>query len=239
MLEVVAFDGDDTLWHNESLFRFTQEWFRDLLAQDVGPEELEARLLATEMRNLRYFGYGIKGFVLSMIETAIEVTDGRVPASHIQAIIERGKEMREHPVELLPGVSSAIEALAPSRRLMVITKGDLFDQESKIAGSGLADLFWRVDVVSEKDVASYRRVLHAAGIDPHGFVMVGNSVRSDILPVLELGATAVHIPYHVTWSLEVAEGPLDGAERYHVLESIADLPELMERLEAQPSSSIP
>ncbi|WP_042696078.1 HAD family hydrolase [Azospirillum sp. B506] len=222
--EVIGFDGDDTLWHNESLFSMTQDRFRALLAHAADPNVLDRRLLEAERANLRVYGYGIKGFVLSMIETAITVTDGNVPARDLQSLIDFGKAMLEHPVELLPGVQEVMETLAGRHRLVLITKGDLFDQESKIARSGLSELFHAVEIVSEKDPATYRRVMDRHGIDPTRFLMVGNSVRSDILPVLATGAHAVHIPYAITWAHEEADVP---DEHYRRLESVRDLPALL------------
>jgi len=222
--ETIGFDGDDTLWHNESLFSMTQDRFRALLAHAADPTDLDRRLLEAERANLSVYGYGIKGFVLSMIETAIAVTDGHVPARDLQSLIDFGKAMLEHPVELLPGVKEVVETLAGRHRLVLITKGDLFDQESKIARSGLSDLFHAVEIVSEKDPAAYRRVMDRHGIDPARFLMVGNSVRSDILPVLATGAHAVHIPYAITWAHEEADVP---DEHYRRLESVRDLPALL------------
>lgn len=225
--DAIAFDGDDTLWHNESLFSMTQERFRAVLTAHAGgtaPADLDRRLLEAETRNLRYFGYGIKGFVLSMIETAVEVTEGGIPARDIRDLIDFGKAMLEHPVELLDGVAEVVGRLAAERPLLLITKGDLFDQESKVARSGLADHFRAVEVVSEKDPATYARVLARHGIAPARFLMVGNSVRSDILPVLALGAQAVHIPYHLTWAHEEAAAPAEG---YRRLDSLHGLPALL------------
>ncbi|WP_377809952.1 HAD family hydrolase [Azospirillum sp. A29] len=222
--ETIGFDGDDTLWHNESLFSMTQDRFRTLLAHAADQTDLDRRLLEAERANLSVYGYGIKGFVLSMIETAIAVTDGHVPARDLQSLIDFGKAMLEHPVELLPGVKEVVETLAGRHRLVLITKGDLFDQESKIARSGLSDHFHAVEIVSEKDPATYRRVMDRHGIDPARFLMVGNSVRSDILPVLATGAHAVHIPYAITWAHEEAEVP---GEHYRRLESVRDLPALL------------
>jgi putative hydrolase of the HAD superfamily len=229
MITVIAFDGDDTLWHNESIFSVTQERFRSLM-RPYQSEQLDERLFATETRNLRLFGYGVKGFTLSMIETAIEVSNGRIQADEIQNIIDAGKAMLHHPVEPLEGVRETVEALRSRYRLMVITKGDLFDQESKLARSGLADLFWRVEIVSEKDEPTYRRILTDAGINADEFLMVGNSIKSDILPVVALGARAVYVPYRLTWAHERAD--LNGAppERISTLDSLSGLPSLLEAL---------
>ncbi|UEM03177.1 HAD family hydrolase [Skermanella rosea] len=215
----IGFDGDDTLWHNESIFSMTQERFRAILGE-VDAAEVDRRLLETERRNLGLFGYGIKGFVLSMIETAIEVTDGRVAARDIQILIEAGKSMLAHPVDLLDGVAETVGYLSHSHRLVLITKGDLFDQESKIARSGLAELFDRIEIVSEKDPETYRRILARHDIPPERFLMVGNSVRSDILPVLEVGGQAVHVPYHITWAHEHVEPPAEG---YRRIDGMAEL----------------
>lgn len=202
VIDVIGFDGDDTLWHSEGVFALTQARFCELVSpyvDDADHEELERRLLDTERRNLNLFGYGVKGFTLSMVESAIEITDGRIPARLLQELIGLGKEMLDHPVELLDGVAEVVEELADRYRLVLVTKGDLMHQESKVARSGLADRFWRIEIVSEKDPATYRRLLWRHRVDPETFVMVGNSVRSDVLPVMEIGAFAVHIPYHVTW----------------------------------------
>lgn len=225
--DVIAFDGDDTLWHNEPIFSMTQNRFRRLMSAYVEEPVVEERLLAIEMRNLRIFGYGIKGFVLSMIETAIEISDQRADAGTIQTIIDFGKEMLAHPVELLDGVRGVIEELSPHYRLLVVTKGDLFDQESKLARSGLADLFWRIEIVSEKDEAVYHRIMRTHHIAPEEFVMVGNSIRSDILPVVATGATAVYVPYHMTWIHERAELPKDMGSQIHTLSAITELPGLL------------
>lgn len=201
----IAFDADDTLWHNETLFAVTSEQIGALLAPYAEPESLHRRLIETERRNLRLFGYGVKGFTLSMIESAIEVSEGRVSAAEIKAILEAGKRLLAHPIELLPGVRQTLEELAPKHNLMMITKGDLFHQESRIAMSGLGDLFTAVEIVSEKNPDTYRKIMGRYHLDVERFVMVGNSVKSDILPVLEIGARAIHIPYEITWELELAE----------------------------------
>jgi putative hydrolase of the HAD superfamily len=209
-IEVIAFDADDTLWHNESLFTMTQDKYKSLLAGYHTPEWIESRLFDTETENIQHFGYGVKGFTLSMIETAIELSEGRITGAEIYQIIEFAKEMLKSPIELLDGVQETIEELSQTHDLMIITKGDLFDQESKIARSGLADFFSKIEIVKEKDDEVYRRILSRYGIEKEKFAMVGNALKSDILPVLRLGATAVHIPYHTTWAREiVAEDELE------------------------------
>ena len=220
-VEVVGLDGDDTLWCNEQYFVDTQAAFRDVLAPYVnGDVDLGARLDAKERANLELFGYGVKGFTLSLVETAIEVSDGRISAPEIQRILDRGKEMLKQPVELLPGVAETVPELAERYRLIVITKGDLWNQEQKLARSGLAESLWQVEIVAEKDEATYGRILKGRGVDPATFVMVGNSVRSDVLPVLAIGGRAVHIPQELVWAHEVAEH--DGT--VPTLGSITELP---------------
>lgn len=232
MIEVIGFDGDDTLWHSEQLFVDTQAAFRDLLAPhvDLDEGELDTRLLEVEQRNLPTFGYGVKAFTLSLLETAIEVTKGQIPSRELQTILDLGKVLLDHPVQLLDGVVEAVDALTDRYRVMVVTKGDLLHQELKVARSGLAELFWQVEIVSEKDEATYQRVLDRWNIEPSSFVMVGNSVRSDVLPVLALGGRAVHVPYHVTWVLEHAEHDPQ-AHEFPVLESMAELPACISAME--------
>ena len=203
-IDVVGIDGDDTLWHSEGHFAVTEERFRDIISAWVDPDAASAALLDTERRNLRLFGYGVKGFMLSMIETAIQLSDRQVHASAIQEIIELGKALLDHPVELLDGVADAIDALAEHHRLVLVTKGDLFHQESKVAASGVAERFERIEIVAEKDAPTYLRVLGQMRSRPEQFCMIGNSVRSDIAPVLEIGGYGVHVPYHVTWAMEHA-----------------------------------
>jgi putative hydrolase of the HAD superfamily len=220
-VQVIGLDGDDTLWRNEEYFVDTQQAFRDLVAPYVnGDVDVAQRLDATERGNLELFGYGVKGFTLSLIETAIEVTNGRVAARDVQALLDLGKGMLLRPVELIEGVTETVPLLAEDYRLVVVTKGDLWNQEQKLARSGLAELMWRVEIVAEKDVATYSRILRRHDIDPSTFVMVGNSVRSDVLPVIEAGGRAVHIPHTVTWAHEVAEH--DGS--VPTLRSITELP---------------
>lgn len=205
MIRTIAFDADDTLWHNETYYREAEAWFQRLLEEHHDRGWIQERLFATEMRNLSHFGYGIKSFVLSMVETAVELTEGRVTGREIQQIIDLGKEMLAHPVEPLPHAREALEALRDRYQLLVITKGDLLDQESKLARSGLGPFFSGLEVVSEKDEAAYRGIFDRRGLDPAEFLMVGNSVKSDILPVVALGAQAVHIPYATTWVHEHVE----------------------------------
>lgn len=229
-IDTVAFDGDDTLWHNEPLFWASTRRFQELLAPYSDAEVLAERLTATEIANLGLFGYGIKGFVLSMIETAIEVSGGRVPNGVIQEFLDRGKEMLAHPVHLLDGVTEALAAVrSRGAGILLITKGDLFDQESKLARSGLAEYFDGVDIVSEKDAETYRRVLARHGAVPQRTAMVGNSVRSDVLPMLALGGWAIHVPYATTWVHERAEIPADHP-RYRHIAGMAHLTQALDHL---------
>lgn len=226
----VGLDADDTLWHNESVFRLTHERFAALLADHGDPDTIDARLAATEARNLRLYGYGVKGFTLSMIETALEVTGGRVPGHVIQNILDAGREMLDHPVEPLPGVGEALEMLhGRGVPLVLVTKGDLFHQERKLAASGLGDLFAGVEIVSEKTPLTYTRVFGRHGTGPREAVMVGNSVRSDILPALEAGAYAALVPYPLVWAHEHAEPPEN--PRFAVLGTLAELPGWLDTLD--------
>jgi putative hydrolase of the HAD superfamily len=229
-ITVVGLDGDDTLWHNETRFNVTQGELRDLLRRHVPDADVEAHLAETEMRNLGMYGYGVKAFTLSMIETAIQVTRGKIPATDLEVILGWGKRMLMEPTELLDGVEATLKLLGKRYDLLLITKGDLFDQESKLARSGLAGLFLGVEIVSEKDVESYRRILERRGIKPEEFVMVGNSLRSDVVPVLELGARAVHIPYQVTWHHEHVPDESLPHDGWYRIDNITELSRLLDTL---------
>jgi putative hydrolase of the HAD superfamily len=222
-ITTVGFDADDTLWHNESIFRLTQARFRELMADFAEPQALDARLAEIERRNLRLYGYGVKGFTLSMIETAMEITAGEAPARIVADILAAGREMLGHPVEPLPGVDQALAELSEGYRLVLITKGDLLHQEQKLAASGLGDLFAGVEIVSEKDASTYERVFARHGTGAAQAAMCGNSLRSDVLPALEAGSYAAHVPYPMTWAHEMADPPV-GHPRFAELPSIADLP---------------
>jgi putative hydrolase of the HAD superfamily len=206
-ITTVGLDADDTLWHNESLFRLTHDRFRGLLAEWADPKILDSRLAEVERRNLALYGYGVKGFTLSMIETALELTAHAAPARLVAEILAAGRELLAHPVEPLPGVEAALAQLSERHRLVLITKGDLLHQEQKLAASGLGELFVAVEIVSEKDASTYERVFARHGSGPAEAVMCGNSIRSDILPALHAGAFAAHVPYPLTWAHERAEPP--------------------------------
>jgi putative hydrolase of the HAD superfamily len=222
-ITTVALDADDTLWHNESIFHLTQRKYFALL-QDYGDvDHMMARLLEVERKNLALYGYGVKGFTLSMIETAIDLTRGAVPAKTIQEIMDLGRAMLEHPVEPLPNVAETLAKLHGKVRLVMITKGDLLNQEQKLARSGLGDNFDAIEIVSEKDADTYRRIAKRHSIAVDDAAMVGNSLKSDVLPALEAGLWGIHIPYHITWAYERAEPPAD-SPRFVRLDSIAELP---------------
>jgi putative hydrolase of the HAD superfamily len=226
----VGLDGDDTLWHNETRFHLTQTALRDLLRRHVPDADIDSHLAEVEMRNLGLYGYGVKAFTLSMLETAIQVTDGRIPTADLEVILGWGKKMLGEPTELLEGVEEALREVSSRYQLLLITKGDLFDQESKLARSGLAEMFSGVEILSEKNVDAYRAVLRRRHIEPDEFVMVGNSLRSDIAPVIALGALGVHIPYPLTWSHEHVPEDAMPREGWHRLASISELDALLDSL---------
>lgn len=234
MFDVIAFDADDTLWHNEPAFQATQERFRALVEPHLDQPFSGQELFEAEMRNLEHFGYGVKAFTLSMIETAIEITEGRIPARDVQAIVRLGREMLAQPIALIDGAVEVVSGLAGRYKLMLITKGDLLEQETKIARSGMAGHFAHVEIVSDKTVESYRNLLSDRGVATERFLMVGNSIRSDILPVLELGGQAAYVPYHVTWAHEVVTDTALLRRDYHQLGDIRELPALLEGLQASP-----
>ncbi len=229
MITTIGFDADDTLWHNEVFFRLTQNRFAELLADYVAPEVLHDQLLAVERRNLGLYGYGVKGFTLSMIETALEITKGDVPGRVIAELMATGREMLAHPIDLLPNAQKTVAELAESHRIILITKGDLLDQERKLAQSGLGDLFHGVEIVSDKTATVYQQVFarHGAKIDQS--MMVGNSLKSDVLPVIAAGGWGVHIPHDLTWALEHAEEPI-GNPRFRSLTNLAALSDLVEKI---------
>lgn len=222
-VEVVALDADDTLWHSEVYFERTERRFADIVGRYLPDADQAARHLVTvEHRNLQRYGYGIKGFTLSMVEAAIEVTGGGIGTEEIEELLAAGRTMLDHPVDLIDGVAETVDSLVDTGyRLIMVTKGDLHHQEHKIAASGIAHRFERLEIVTEKDPDTYRRVMRSVGVDPSAFCMVGNSVRSDVLPVLELGGHAVHVPYHVTWAHEDVTHNGDVS----VLTSIRELPD--------------
>ncbi|WP_294228353.1 HAD family hydrolase [uncultured Shimia sp.] len=226
-LTTVAFDADDTLWHTERFFRLTQAKFAELLSDFTELAHLEERLLAAERRNVGHYGFGTKGFVLSMIETAIEVTEERVPASVIAELMTCGREMLQHPIELLPHAKEVVETLSKTHRLLLITKGDLLDQERKVAQSGLGELFEWVEIVSHKTSDTYIRAFNSYADGPERALMVGDSMKSDIVPSLSVGSWAAHVPNGPAWALEQAEAPKDNP-RFVALSSLSEVLPLVE-----------
>lgn len=231
-LTTIGFDADDTLWQNEQFFRMTQERFAGLLRDFTEPDHLYERLLEAERRNVGHYGFGIKGFVLSMIETAIDVTDEKVPAAVIHELMEAGKEMLAHPIDLLPGAAETVARLSQSHRILLITKGDLLDQERKLAQSGLGEHFDGVEIISNKTPDQYLRIFQQHGDGAAKSMMVGNSLKSDILPALEAGAWGVYVPHDLTWELEHAPKP-DDHSRFRDLATLAELPDLLDDIEDQ------
>ncbi len=225
-LSIIAFDADDTLWHTEHLFQDIQARLSEILDQYAPHEQVQNRLHATEMNNIKLFGYGAKGFTLSMIETAIDISRGQVTAADIHEIVMLGKGLLDAPLDLIDGCANVLAELQEDYRLMLITKGDVLDQRNKIEKSGLEALFERTEVVQEKDVATYGTLFREYGVNPRSLAMVGNSLRSDILPILELGGAGVHIPYHVTAHFEIVEEEVSHP-RFHRLESIRHLPDFL------------
>lgn len=207
-IQVIGFDADDTLWVNETYFLETEQKLRLLLAPYVDADTVSEELFRTESRNMPLYGYGVKAYILSVLETAIRITRGKVPASVLEQILALGKEQLTKPVELLDGVEETLNALVGRYRLIVVTKGDLLDQEQKLRRSGIEHLFHHVEIMSDKTDREYRLLLRHLDIRPDEFLMIGNSVRSDILPPLQLGSYAVHVPYHTTWAHEKVDEPV-------------------------------
>ena len=228
-LTTIGFDADDTLWHNMKFYDLTESRFAELLREFAEPAHLSERLLAAERRNLGLYGFGIKGFTLSMIETAIEITDGRVPARLLGNILDAGRDMLSHPVETLPHVQAALEALAPSYRLVLITKGDLFDQERKVAASGLGEYFAGVEIVTDKTPDTYRRIFARHGEGAEQALMVGNSLKSDVVPAIHAGAWGVYVPHEITWAIEHEIEPAT-EPRYRRIADLGGLPALVAEL---------
>ncbi len=208
-IKVIGFDADDTLWENQTYYTETERRLRDLLAQYVDGDTLSAELFATEDRNMSLYGYGVKAHILSVIETAIRVTNGRVSADVLDKILLLGKAQLRKPVELLDGVEETLNALAGKYRLVVVTKGDLLDQEGKLRRSGIGHYFEHVEIMSDKTDHRYALLLKHLGVQPEEFMMIGNSVRSDILPPLRLGCYAVHVPFSTTWAHESVDGTVE------------------------------
>ena len=229
-LTAIGFDADDTLWQNEQFYRLTEQRFLDLLAEHGDRDDIARRLNEAERRNLKLYGFGIKGFTLSMVETAIELTDGAIPSSAIAEILAAGRDMLVHPVETLPHVRETLEQLSGQYRLILITKGDLFDQERKLAASGLGELFNAVEIVSDKNASTYQRIFTRHGDGPAHSMMVGNSLKSDIVPAIAAGSWGVYVPHALTWSFEHVEAPI-GAPRFREVPHLGELRALVAALE--------
>ncbi len=225
-LKVIAFDADDTLWVNEPYYRQAEERFYELLSEYSSQRSLERELLTTEIGNLNLYGYGIKGFILSMIETALNVTDRSINADVVEKILNIGKQMLDQPIELLEGVEDVLKALKDKYRLVIATKGDLLDQERKLRKSGISHYFHHIEIMSEKDDANYQKLIKRLDIQPEELMMVGNSLKSDILPVLNAGGYAVHVPYHITWAHEHIEQSIDD-EKFRSVEGIKEILEFL------------
>jgi putative hydrolase of the HAD superfamily len=221
-IKVIAFDADDTLWVNEPYFRQTEERFCELLGAYASRHELERELLKIEIENLTLYGYGIKGFILSMIEAAMKITQNTLSIDVVQQVMDLGKQMLNQPIELLDDVETVLESLKGKYRLVVATKGDLLDQERKLKKSGLNHYFHHIEIMSEKDNANYLKLIKHLDIQPGELMMVGNSLKSDIVPVLNIGGYGVHVPYHITWAHEQIEDSIDN-ERFKSAASIKDI----------------
>jgi putative hydrolase of the HAD superfamily len=221
-ITAIGFDADDTLWQNEQYYRLTEEHFQALLGDFAEGADISARLLEAEKRNLEFYGFGIKGFTLSMVETAIEVTEGQVPAETIGKILDIGRDLLRHPVETVPEAEEALAALKGQYLLVLITKGDLFDQERKLAQSGLGDYFDAIEIVSDKNATTYRRIFHKVADGPERAMMVGNSLKSDIVPAIAAGAYGVFVPHALTWVVEHVDAPTQ-APRFRQIEHLGEL----------------
>ena len=228
-LTTIGFDADDTLWQNEQFFRLTEQRLADLLADHAPEVDVKARLLEAERRNLGLYGFGIKGFVLSMVETALDVTEGRAPGSVISEILTAGREMLAHPIEILPHAHETLDRLASDYRLVLITKGDLFDQERKVAASGLGEYFAGVEIVTDKTPDTYRRIFARHGEGAEQALMVGNSLKSDVVPAIHAGAWGVYVPHEITWAIEHEIEPAT-EPRYRRIADLGGLPALVAEL---------
>lgn len=222
-IKVIAFDADDTLWVNETYFRDAEKQFADLLSHYETKNKIDQELFKLEIKNLGIYGYGIKGFMLSMVECALQLSNYTIPQKTINAILDIGKEMIEKPIELLEGVEEVLSSLQGKYKLIVATKGDLLDQERKLEKSGLLDYFHHIEVMSEKKVPDYQKLIKHLDISPEELLMVGNSLKSDVLPLIEIGASAIHVPFHTTWAHEeVSKHEAENSE-YKTIQRITEL----------------
>ena len=225
-IKIIGFDADDTLWVNETYFRDAENEIAKLMAPYETANKIDQELFKMEMKNLPLYGYGVKGFMLSMVEMALEISNHNISNEKIMKILEIGKAMLEKPVELLEGVETTLNKLSQHYKLILLTKGDLLDQERKLKKSGLTDLFHHIEILSDKQVENYSKLLKSLEIEPKEFLMVGNSLKSDVLPLVELGVSAVHIPFHTTWLHEQVEVNTE-KEDYITLNSLNELTQLL------------
>lgn len=226
-IKVVGFDADDTLWVNETYFRDAEKKFAKLLSKYETVNKINQELLKKEISNLSLYGYGIKGFVLSMIEIALELSNYKLSNTVTKAILNLGKEMIDKPVELLPGVEEVLKSLSKKYRLVLVTKGDLLDQERKLEKSGLTDYFHHIEVLSDKKEVNYSKLLNHLDIKPSEFLMIGNSLKSDILPLLNIKSNAIHIPFHTTWEHEQVNGHINNQTAYKTISELGDILKLL------------
>ncbi|WP_405606037.1 HAD family hydrolase [Polaribacter sp. Asnod1-A03] len=226
-IKVIAFDADDTLWVNETYFRDAEHQFAKLLAKYETENKIDQELFKKEIDNLPLYGYGIKGFVLSMVESALELSNYQVSQKTIESILNIGKEMLEKPIELLDGIETVLEKLQGKYKLIVATKGDLLDQERKLEKSNLLKYFHHIEVMSDKKVKDYQKLINHLDIKPSEFLMIGNSLKSDILPLIEIGASAIHVPFHTTWAHEEVNDNQKSDVAYKTLTNITELVSLI------------
>ncbi len=226
-IKVIGFDADDTLWENEPYYRETEDKFCELLKDYLPKDKINQELFDTEIKNLELYGYGIKAFTLSLVETAIRISDAKVPASKIKTIIELGKDQLNKPNHLIDGVGDVLETLKGNYKLIVATKGDLLYQEKKLKKSNLLKYFHHIEIMSDKQMDNYKDLIKHLDIEPHELMMVGNSLKSDVVPILELGGYGVYIPFHVTWQHEYHDEEEIKNDRFYKINSIKELPKLL------------
>lgn len=221
-IKIIGFDADDTLWVNEPFYRETEKQFARILSPYFAEDEVNDELFKTEMLNLAFYGYGAKSFVLSMIETALRLSENKITAVEISKIIEIGKAQLNLPIELLDGVEMVLQKLQPGYKLILATKGDLLDQEQKLKKSGLVNYFHHIEIMSDKHENNYRKLIKSLDIEPQDFIMIGNSIKSDILPVINIGAKAIHVPYHTTWQHENDHAETDNS-KFVTVDKLAEI----------------
>ncbi len=222
-IKVIAFDADDTLWVNETYFREAEHQFAKLLSKYETENKIDQELFRKEIENLKLYGYGVKGFILSMVECALELSNYQIRQKTIEAILNIGKEMLEKPIELLDGIEDVLGKLEGKFKLIIATKGDLLDQERKLEKSNLLKYFHHIEVMSDKKVKDYQKLIKHLDINPSELLMIGNSLKSDVLPLLEIGASAIHVPFHTTWAHEEVSREESSKSEYKTLSNIKDV----------------